>query len=264
MSIFTKNYIFAKMNVIFMKKNLLFIIAGLLCVLLFSCSKSDSGIPNVNKNEFGSITPFDSIVAAIYLGEYYFTTSDNGKIDSVYYPGSTSSYYFKYNSNGLPVLKFGGFAQLPTSAGYGVSFYNSAYKDTLIYLNNHTIEMRTFPFGNSTDSYTKTLFTFSNGYLSQKISGIDTTTFNYNNSHQLISVYTGTIETQYVYTTDSIVIYTYYFDPVTKERSSNNNISISYYYLTEKNANPYYKQEWLKMWPEFIDRTISPYSTTFF
>jgi hypothetical protein len=263
---YVRNYYLAQIKVITMKIKLSFVIAGLLSVLIFSCSKSDSNITNANKNEFGSINPFDSIVAAASLGGYYYGFSD-GVLDSVFIPGSTAYYYFKYNSDGLPVLKLGGFIQL---SAFNTTAFSSTYKDTLIYLDNHTIEMRTFPYGTESSSYRRTTFTFNNGYLIQKIYNggsveTDTSIFKYNNSHQLISIRTTSniggsgIETQYVYNSNTAVAeYLYYIDPTTQEPFPNYTSMIQWQIGT--NPNPYYKQEWLKMWTELVDRTILPKS----
>jgi len=252
-----------------MKKDLSFIIANsLLVIVMFSCTKSES-ISTANKNEFGNITQFDSIVAYSTLSYYSYYFGNDGTIDSIYNPDSKAYYYFKYNSDGLPISGSGGFIQLSSATGYTSPIFIASIKDTLIYTDNHTIEINTFSEDPQYSYNKKTLCTFNNGYLIQRIdfqsNGFnDTTTFTYNTAHQLISTlyfdnkYSAT-KTDYTYAKDTVTATAYHIDRTTGQRDPNY-ISESSWWSTGTGSNPYYKQEWLKMWPELIDKTLSPYN----
>lgn len=241
-------------------------VSSLFAITIFSCSKSDS-IANANKNEFGSIHHIDSIIGATFGGGWTIYIS-NGEIDSSYEIPDTTYYYFQYNSDGLPVSRSGGWIQFPRITGYSY-FWVTRLKDTLIYLNNHTIEINTFSEDPQYNYNKKALCIFSKGYIIQRIdlqsNGFnDTTTFTYNASHQLISTlyfdneYSAT-KTNYTYSNDTTTGITYDIDRTTGERS-HSYTSTSSWWSTGTGPNPYYKQEWLKMWPELVDKTLSPYN----
>ncbi|MBZ4191798.1 hypothetical protein [Niabella beijingensis] len=237
----------------------------LLSTVLFACRKDETPITTTEGGAiFRSVSKINRIQMGIIPAEAYYDGNGNkiadGKTDTLF------SHFF-YNNDNLPVKRIGFFFSLSASSVYSDRFSSDIY-DTIIYKDRYNIQV--FQYGHNTFNFqdrSRRDIYIESGRIIQilKFSDInpgqviDTITFIYDQKglakeiHKMPSVLTTKIYLKdpsgNIIERQSSKVYRGEEQPVEKVIEK----------WTYHNAqNIFFGQEWLKIWDDLFDRTISP------